>query len=291
MYRQRASSVCCDVTARAFSTNVIDLHCHLLPGIDDGAKDLDESLQMARIAVADGIKTTFCTPHIYPGLFENTGPDIRQRVRSLQLILRDRGIELTLGVGADAHLVPEFVGGLACKRIPSLNDSQYVLVEPPHHVRPPRFVESVFEITAAGYVPIITHPERLTWAGQHFEDFLSIARSGGWLQVTGAALLGNFGKTAANLARKFVTEGWCDVLASDGHSASRRRPVLSEAFALAQTLLGGEEARRLVFDRPAAVLANATPASLIRPPAHALAHVGEQGKIRRFLGRVARVGR
>jgi protein-tyrosine phosphatase len=262
---------------------LIDLHCHLLPGIDDGAKDLDETLRMAQLAVADGILTTCCTPHIYPGLYENAGPDIQRRVNSLQLILADRQIPLTLSYGADAHLVPDFIAGLASKRIPTLAGSRYMLLEPPHHVRPPRFVESVFEVIAAGYVPVITHPERLTWAKQHFDDFLAIARSGGWLQVTGAALTGSFGRGVATLARQFVAEGWCDVLASDGHSATQRRPVLAEAYAMAQQLLGPEEARRLVIDRPQAVLANRPPDAVPRPPAHTMMTIAQQGKIQGYI--------
>ena len=99
---------------------MIDLHCHLLPGIDDGAQTLETSLEMARIAVADGITKIYCTPHIYPGLYENTGPDIKQRVAMLQLILQDKGIALELSFGADVHLVPEVPSGLADGRIPTL---------------------------------------------------------------------------------------------------------------------------------------------------------------------------
>ncbi len=247
---------------------MIDLHCHLLPGIDDGAPDLEVALAMARMAAADGVTTTCCTPHIYPGLYENSGPDILWRVDDLRTALATAGVPLGLSHGADVHLVPEVLSGLRTGRVLPLAGSRYVLIEPSHTVRPPRFLESVFELTAAGYVSIITHPERLTWVDQHYDDFIALARGGAWLQITGGALLGRFGPKATKYAERFVGDGWCDVIASDGHSTGRRAPVLAEARARAERLMGADEARRMVVDRPEAVLANLPSAAVPRPPAH-----------------------
>jgi protein-tyrosine phosphatase len=261
---------------------MIDIHCHLLPGIDDGAPSLDTSLEMARMAVNDGIRTIFCTPHIYPGLYENTGPDIRHRVEQLQLILNDKGIALTLSFGADAHLVPEIFDGLRTGRVPTLSGGRYLLLEPSHHVRPPRFVESVFELIATGYVPVITHPERLTWTEQHYSDFTELSRSGAWLQITGGALVGRFGPRVRQLAERFVGDGWADVIASDGHTTGQRAPVLAEARARAASLLGDDEAARLVAGRPQAILDNLAPELVTRPPALYAPPKANTGKIRNW---------
>lgn len=259
---------------------MIDIHCHLLPGIDDGAPSLATALEMAGIAAEDGIQTIFCTPHIYPGLYENCGPDIRRRVEQLQLILNDKGIGLTLSYGADVHLVPEVHNGLRTGRIPTLGGGRYLLLEPSHHVRPPRFKESVFELIGAGYVPVITHPERLTWAEQHFSDFSELSRSGAWMQITGGALIGRFGPRVRRLAERFVGDGWADVLASDGHTTGQRAPLLSEAFARAAELLGVEEAERLVIGRPQAIVDNLSAAEVPRPPALYAPAKANAGKIR-----------
>ena len=170
-----------------------DLHCHLLPAIDDGATDLAMSLQMARMAVADGITLTACTPHIYPGLYENTGPAIRAAVAALQAELDREGIALRLVEGADVHLDQNLVAGIRDGRIPTIAGSRYLLFEPPHHVAPPRLEESLFELIAAGYVPVITHPERLTWVEQHYGTFVRLAHRGCWIQVTAGALTGRTG--------------------------------------------------------------------------------------------------
>ena len=117
---------------------MIDLHCHILPGIDDGAPDLATSLRMARAFVADGVHTVACTPHILPGVYHNTGPGILQAVESLREALARESIPLNLIAGADVHIAPDFVGGLKSGKLLSLGSSRYVLVEPPHHVAPPR---------------------------------------------------------------------------------------------------------------------------------------------------------
>lgn len=247
---------------------MIDLHCHMLPAIDDGPTSLEGSLAMAKMAVADGITTTFCTPHIYPGLYENNAENIKRQVANLQLILNDKGINLTLNFGADVHLVPEVSAGIESGRIPLLGGSRYLLLEPSHHVRPPRFTDSVFRLISDGITPIITHPERLSWYGQHSDDFVAIAKSGAWLQVTSGALLGNFGAAAKRFSEQLIGEGWCDVLASDGHTTGRRAPVIGQARIRAAALVGEAEATAMVETRPGLVLNNRATSHSDRPPAH-----------------------
>jgi protein-tyrosine phosphatase len=258
---------------------MIDVHCHLLPGIDDGPKDLATSLEMARIAVSDGIATIFCTPHIYPGLYENHAADIRDRVAKMQLILQDHGIPLTLNFGADVHLVPGLLDAIRKGVVPTLGDSRYLLVEPSHHVCPPRFKESIFALIASGCVPVITHPERLTWVEHHFDDFTSLARSGAWLQITGGALVGRFGKRVERIAEQFVGDGWAAVLASDAHTTGLRSPVLAEAELRAAQLVGKVEASMLVRGRPSAICTDTPAGSVPRPPALSERKSHNQGKI------------
>lgn len=243
---------------------MIDLHSHILPGIDDGSKSLEMSLEMARIAVADGIRVMACTPHIYPGLYMNDAVGITAARDALQAALDEHGIALQLTTGADAHLVPGLVKSLRAGEVPSLNGTRYVLLEPPHHVAPPRFAELVFDLVANGYVPVITHPERLTWIEEHFETFVALTRQGAWMQVTAGALTGVFGSRAKYWGERFLGEGLTHILATDAHSSGRRVPVLSEGLAVAEKLLGADEAQQLVQGRPAALM-NDTPPSQVAP--------------------------
>lgn len=251
---------------------MFDLHCHLLPGIDDGAVDPAMALEMARIAVADGITTVACTPHIYPGMYENDATGIRDAIARMRLLLAEHGVPLELVEGADVHLAPDLLAGIRAGRIPTLAGSRYLLLEPPHHVVPPRFEETVFDLLAAGITPVITHPERLRWVESHFDAMQRLARRGAWMQVTAGALTGRFGKRVQYWGDKFVGEGLCMLLATDAHHPVRRPPLLEEARAAAETLVGRAEAEHLVRTRPAGIVADADPESL---PALPAVHAGK----------------
>ncbi len=245
---------------------MIDLHCHLLPGIDDGAPDLSTSLAMARMACADGIEVVACTPHAYPGLYDNRAPEIRAAVQKLQAALDDADIPLALTHGADIHLMPDVLKGLHEGRLPTLADGRYLLVEPSHHVPTPHFEEQVWNILASGYVPIITHPERLGWIDRHYEGFVRLAHRGVWMQVTAGSLTGAFGRRVRHWAERMLDDGIVHLLATDGHGVERRPVILSEGREAAAKRVGATEAWRLVDERPRQVLENAPPEEVAPPP-------------------------
>lgn len=244
---------------------MIDLHSHILPGIDDGAPDLATSMQMAVAWVADGVSVLACTPHILPGIYLNKGPDIRVAVSKLQEALDDRGVPLRLVTGADNHVTPDFVAGLRSGRLLSLADSRYVLVEPPHHIAPPRLGDLFFNIMSAGYTPILTHPERLTWIKSHYELIRQLAHRGVWMQITAGSLTGAFGRSPKYWGERMLSEGLVHILATDAHNLSSRRPVLSQGYECAARLVGYDEAIHLVYTRPLAILEDQAPQSVISP--------------------------
>jgi protein-tyrosine phosphatase len=202
---------------------VIDLHCHLLPGVDDGAPNLSVSLTMARAAVAQGVTVVACTPHILPGVYHNYGPDIRTATKHLQDALDREGIPLQLTTGADVHMAPNFVAGLRSGEFLTLTDSRYVLVEPPHHVAPPKLEDFFFNLVTAGYVPILTHPERLSWVPSRYDTIKKLVQTGVWMQVTAGSFTGAFGRTALYWAERLLDEGCVHLIASDAHDAERRK--------------------------------------------------------------------
>lgn len=244
---------------------MIDLHSHILPGLDDGASDLDVSLEMARIFQSQGVTHVACTPHILPGVYHNTGEAIRKSVEALQSRINEAGIELQLLVGADNHVVPDFVAGLERGHLLTLGDTKYVLVEPPHHVAPPRLSELFFNILVAGYVPILTHPERLTWVSDRYQVFEELADRGVWIQITSGSLVGRFGKRAKYWAERMICEGRVHILASDAHNCEHRPPDLERGRVAAERLIGSEEAHNLVAERPRNILLDTNPDSVARP--------------------------
>lgn len=261
---------------------MIDLHCHMLPGIDDGAPDLDTALEMARIAVADGIAMVACTPHIYPGLYENTAETIAQATAILRRDLQQAGIPLEITDGADIQLVPELLQGLRCGNYPTLHGSRYFLFEPPHHTVPVRFEESLFNAMASGFVPVITHPERLTWLDDaHYPWFVTAARQGAWLQLTAGALTGRFGRRPRYWSERFLDDGLVHILATDAHDPKHRPPLLAEGREAAATWVGPDEADRLVSGRPRVVIENLPASEVPLPPGLGAGHPSRPEKGRR----------
>ncbi len=256
---------------------MIDLHCHILPGIDDGAADADVAIAMARAFVADGVRVVACTPHILPGLFPNSGSEIRGAVAQLQQTLDHRDIPLRLVCGADNHIVADFVEGLRSGHLLTLADTRYVLVEPPHHVAPPRMEDFFFGLQVAGYVPILTHPERLSWIKSHYDTIVRLVQGGMWVQLTAGSLTGAFGRSAQYWSHRLLDEGHVHVLATDAHDMRRRPPDLARGRDHAAQRIGEAAANDLVVTLPLGVLNNRAPNELPMPTRAPMAPKGADG--------------
>jgi len=246
---------------------MIDLHCHMLPAIDDGAPNLETALKMAQIAVQDGITHTACTPHIYPGLFENTASGIEQAVMLFRTALQNAEIPLKVTTGADVHITPEMIEGLNMGRIPTLHNSRYFLFEPPHHISPPGMLDLIHDVLASDYIPVITHPERLSYIDQDYDLFMQAAQNGAWIQLTAGSVTGRFGKSVKKISERFLNDGIVHLLATDAHNLKNRAPLLAEARDAAAKLLGAEEASRMVLERPRSILLNEAADAVTAPPA------------------------
>jgi protein-tyrosine phosphatase len=243
--------------------------------MDDGAVDLETAIEMARHAIADGITIAACTPHIIPGVYDNTGDEIRVATAKLAKQLADAGVRLKIVAGADVHIAADLVEGLRSGRIPTLNGSRYFLLELPRHVAPPNIDEFVFGVLTAGYVPIITHPERLTWIEAKYASFARLARSGVMVQLTAASLTGDFGPSVQQLSERMLSHGLVHLLASDGHNLTGRTPTMSRAREMVAERLGTQEADHMVRTRPEGILQDVPLISLpptirapskVRPP-------------------------
>jgi len=235
---------------------MIDLHSHILPGIDDGAVDVSMSLAMARIAVSDGTTHIACTPHIVPGIYENTKDGISRAVSTLRSALSKAGINLQLVLGADNHIVPDMAKKLMQGELPRLGNSRYFLFEPTHHVLPPGIVALCKNIIGQGFVPVLTHPERLTWVENHYDVICALDKMGVAIQLTAMSITGKFGKRAHYWSERMLDEGRVDLIASDAHNARSRPPGLSRARDCIADRLGEAAAHEMVQGNPARILDN-----------------------------------
>ncbi len=246
---------------------MIDLHCHMLPHIDDGAKNLEMAMTMAEQAVDDGIHTVVCTPHIYPGLYENTKVGITQAIANFAEALRAANIELTLFCGADVHVDENLVHGIKSGRIATLNHSRYLLLEFPHRGHIKMMQDCVFALHSAGYIPIITHPERQRWINEYYAQLIEMVEQGAWIQLTSQSITGRFGKKALSWSERMLDDGIVHLIATDAHNITRRPPVLSAGRDVVAQSLGQQEAENMLHIRAQGILNNAEPSSLPQPPA------------------------
>jgi protein-tyrosine phosphatase len=228
---------------------MVDLHCHILPGLDDGPAAMDESVAMAESAIADGITHVVATPHSSSRFFFDFA-----RVRQLRDELQARiGERLTIATGCDFHLNPENLESLRKHAAHyCINQRHYLLVEFNEISIPPSMDQTLHEIQLAGVQPVITHPERNGILRARPERLKKWVRQGCFVQVTGGALTGSFGDRSQVDALRWIGEGLVHFVASDAHNTRNRPHRLQPAYNAVVERFGEEKARALFQDNPLA---------------------------------------
>ena len=232
---------------------MVDLHCHILPDIDDGPKTLAESLNMCLIAEGDGISTIVATPHLRPGQYETRGVD--QKVRMLQEVLDTRGIKVKILQGADITVTPELFRYLQTDISLTVNSTgKYFLAELPYDAVPLQWESYLLSFKGKGYSPILTHPERISWFLRNPDALCSFVMAGGLVQITAMSVTGEAGANVKEYCHSLITRNLAHVIATDAHSSLNRPPLLSDAFRVASELIGEPAARRLVNSNPKTII-------------------------------------
>jgi protein-tyrosine phosphatase len=237
---------------------MIDLHCHLLAGVDDGPTTLQESVELCRIAVADGINHAVVTPHLHPGRWENTRGSIARHCDRLQERLVGLGIPLRLGFAAEVRLTDQLIRQIENDEIPfygEVDGFQIMLLEFPHSQLIPGSDQLVRWLLEHKIRPLIAHPERNRQVLRDVAQLEVFVEAGCWLQLTAGSIIGNFGERARAVALYLLQTGAVTVLASDGHNTRARPPVMRQAFDEISEHHGREMALRLMLDNPAAIVA------------------------------------
>ena len=228
---------------------MVDLHCHILPGLDDGPDTMEESLVMAETAIADGITHVVATPHSNSKFWFDFA-----HVRELQdELVTQLGHRLKLATGCDFHLNPENLGSLRKDpRAYCINQHNFLLLEFNEISIPPSMDQTLHEIQLAGLRPIITHPERNAILCAHPERLRNWVRRGCFAQVTGGAITGVFGPMAQRNALQWIREGLIHFVASDAHNTRNRPLRLQPSYDVVAGQFGEEKARALFTENPLA---------------------------------------
>ena len=233
----------------------VDIHCHCLPGLDDGPKTLPEAVALCRALVADGITTAVATPHQL-GRYDrrNAGSEVREAVRQLRDALASEAVPLSVVPGADVRVDERLPALLDSGHVLTLADTgKYVLLELPHET----FIEPlplIRLLVARGVRPIVSHPERQEHVSKHPQLVVPWLKHGALLQVTAGSLTGDFGATAERCAWELLNSAAVAFVASDAHGAVKRPPRMTAAIDLIGRRLGKAAAGRLCVENPARVL-------------------------------------
>lgn len=229
---------------------MLDLHCHILPGIDDGAKSMEDSLNLARKAVSQGITHILCTPHHHNGTYNNHKEDVIKKVAQLQKELDLRGIPLTLFEGQEVRIFPEIIEEIKKDDILFCDmEDRYVLIEFPSREAPNYALNLLGELVAEGKVPIIVHPERNGTFISEPNKLIDYLEIGCLAQLTAPSIVGRFGKTIQETAEKMVEHGLVQMVASDAHHIKKRTFYMKEAFEVIRTRYGPKMA--ILFEETA----------------------------------------
>jgi len=232
---------------------MIDLHCHLLPGIDDGPKDMDAALALARQAVDDGITHAIVTPHIHHGRWENSIAGIAEAVAEFRVALKTANIPLTLGAAGEVRIGPEILSMLPANELPFLGQfdgRRVLLLELPHSHIPPGTDKIIAWLLKQNVLPMIAHPERNKDVLRRFDKIQPLIELGCLFQVTAGSVCGQFGEAAQERAEQLLEQGVVTVLASDAHHVGRRPAILSAGRDAAALIVGETSAQALVYDTP-----------------------------------------
>ena len=239
---------------------MIDLHSHILPGLDDGASTWEDSLQMARMAVEDGIRTIVATPHLYKSRRAERGKinlkaEVLAKISEFKERLAAEDIDLEILPGCDFPLNFESLQLLDDDQVYTINDGKrYLLLEFPDAALPPASEDICFRLQSKGITPIITHPERHFIFSEMPKKLQRLLDLGCLAQVTASSLTGGFGRAVARVAREMMRQGYFQIMATDAHGTRGRPPLLRQALEKASSIVGKERALAMVTSIPEKII-------------------------------------
>lgn len=237
---------------------VYDIHCHIIPNVDDGSGSLNDSVEMAQIAVQSGIKGIIATPHCnIPEICENYWSlDFDKKTEQLNNKLKQKDIPLTVYPGQEIYVDGDVVSHLKNGKLITLNNSRYVLIEFDFNTPEMPVYETIKKLLLEGYVPIVAHPERYTFTYENFQSIIKMRSIGALIQLNGGSIKGSFGLYPMQVSKYILENQFADFVASDAHSQYSRTPDLTTAHEIVCANYSYEYADLLFNKNPFNVINN-----------------------------------
>lgn len=238
--------------------SIVDMHCHVLPGVDDGPTTMEETLETLRTAQRQGIKAMIVTPHFHPGRYVVTADRVLETLRRVRRVAADEGIDLKLYPGQECYYYSGLIGELESGNVLTMNGTRYVLVEFENETQYSTITFAVRELRDSGYKPIIAHFERYQCLYQKKERLEELRRSGAKLQLNFGRLIEKGNILHPNQWRKLLRDGYVDFLGSDTHGMRFRPLHVDRAMAWMDAGVSPEARREILVDNPRLLLTQQT---------------------------------
>lgn len=234
---------------------MIDIHTHVLPGIDDGAQDISESLEILQALADQGVTELVATPHIISGVYENSREIINEKIIEVQDLIREHQLNIVLHAGAELYCEPDVVSKVIKEDL-TLAQSNYVLIETALQRFPDNFEEILFNFQQEGFRPIIAHAERFSPFMNNIDYLLTIVNREIYVQMNSGSILGVYGNAVKDLALKMLDIGCVHVIASDVHGLKKRPILMKDTYDFVATSHSEKMAEILFYENPKRILNN-----------------------------------
>lgn len=234
---------------------IADLHCHILPGVDDGAKDYREALELVRTARLDGTQLMFLTPH-FRATYKPTPQELKEKFQEFYTAVRDDGVRMKFMLGSEVRHQSEFTRLVARNALTPMAKSRYMLLEFPTTVFRPNVVAGIRECLDAGFVPIIAHAERYDIFRLDPTLTDEVLALGARIQLNADSVMGKWGFSVKRFCHRLIKADKAQFIASDAHDLKNRPPKLKDCYLRVRKKYGDDMARKLFWQNPRAVMEN-----------------------------------
>ena len=233
---------------------MIDIHCHIVPNIDDGAKNLDDALEMAKIAYSEGIRKIVNTSHYHPSFEYKKGKELFENIKEFNKTLKLNNIDIEVFIGNELYYSEDIIEIIEQKEFYTLNNSKYLLIEFQTIRFPKNLVDIIYEIKIRGYVPILAHVERYKEVQENVNLIYECINEGALIQVNSSSVIGRNGKDAKKVSEVLLDNNMVHFIATDAHGSQRRRPIIKETYDYVYNKYGSEKAEILFIENPNKVI-------------------------------------
>lgn len=235
---------------------MIDIHCHILPNVDDGSESLEESIAMAKIAESEGITKIVNTSHCHFDFKYKKGNELKLELEKFNQALKEENINIEVLLGNELYYTSDLIERFNELDFFSMNNSKYILMEFSPINFPKNIEDVIYEIKIRGYIPIIAHAERYKQVQEDVNIVLDCIKEGALIQVNASSILGKNGEKVEDTSKKLLDNNMVHFVATDAHSSNRRRPLIKDSYNYILKNYGKEVSEKLFIENPTAVIEN-----------------------------------